>query len=55
MPWPPRKTGPARGFMGRSAITVLAGLPPRELARVAEISPLTGPERAPVYRLANKC
>src|SRR5215475_6406295 len=47
MPWPPRKTGPgARGFMDRSAITVLAGLPPRELTRVAEITPLTGPERA---------
>ncbi len=36
----------ARGFLDRSAITVLAGLPPRELARVAEITPLTGPERA---------
>jgi len=36
----------ARGFMDRSAITVLAGLPPRELARVNEITPLTGPERA---------
>jgi hypothetical protein len=36
----------ARGFMDRSAITVLAGLPPRELARVAEITPLTKPERA---------
>jgi hypothetical protein len=36
----------ARGFMDRSAITVLAGLPPRELARVAEITPLTRPERA---------
>jgi hypothetical protein len=36
----------ARGFMDRSAITVLAGLPPRELARVAEVTPLTGPERA---------
>jgi hypothetical protein len=36
----------ARGFMERSAITVLAGLPPRELARVNEITPLTGPERA---------
>ena len=36
----------ARGFMDRSAITVLAGLPPRELARVTEITPLTGPERA---------
>jgi len=36
----------ARGFLDRSAITVLAGLPPRELARVAEITPLTDPERA---------
>ena len=36
----------ARGFMDRSAITVLAGLPPRELARVNEITPLTEPERA---------
>jgi hypothetical protein len=36
----------ARGFMDRSAITVLAGLPPRELARVTEITPLTGPEQA---------
>jgi hypothetical protein len=35
-----------RGFIDRSAITVLAGLPPRELARVAEITPLTAPERA---------
>ena len=35
----------ARGFMDRSAITILAGLPPRELARVNEVTPLTGPER----------
>ncbi len=35
----------ARGFIDRSAITVLAGLPPRELTRVAEITPLTGPEQ----------
>ena len=35
----------ARGFADRSAITVLAGLPPRELARVREITPLTGPEQ----------
>jgi hypothetical protein len=35
----------ARGFADRSAINVLAGLPPRELARVAQITPLTGPER----------
>ncbi len=36
----------ARGFMDRSAITVLAGLPPRELARVTEVTPLSGPEQA---------
>jgi hypothetical protein len=36
----------ARGFADRSAITVLAGLPPRELAKVSEITPLTGPEQA---------
>ena len=35
----------ARGFVDRSAITVCAGLPPRELARVCEITPLTGPEQ----------
>ncbi len=35
----------ARGFVERSAITVLAGLPPRELARVSEIARLTGPEQ----------
>ncbi|MFC0862412.1 hypothetical protein ACFHYQ_08890 [Sphaerimonospora cavernae] len=35
----------ARGFADRSAITVLAGLPPRELARVSQITPLTGPEQ----------
>ena len=35
----------ARGFADRCAITVLAGLPPRELARVREITPLTGPEQ----------
>jgi len=35
----------ARGFIERSAITVLGGLPPRELARVREITPLTGPEQ----------
>lgn len=34
----------ARGFIERSAITALAALPPRELARVSEITPLTGPE-----------
>ena len=35
----------ARGFMERSAITVLAALPPRELAQVSQITPLTRPER----------
>jgi hypothetical protein len=35
----------ARGFIERSAITVLAGLPPRELDRVHEVTPLTDPER----------
>ena len=34
----------ARGFIERSAIIVMGGLPPRELARVHEITPLTGPE-----------
>lgn len=36
----------ARGFAERSAINVLAGLPPRELTRVHEITPLTGPEHS---------
>jgi hypothetical protein len=35
----------ARGFIERSAITVLAGLPPRELDRVHKVTPLTDPER----------
>jgi hypothetical protein len=35
----------ARGLAERCAITVLAALPPRELERVSEITPLTGPER----------
>ncbi|MEU7004179.1 hypothetical protein [Nonomuraea sp. NPDC046570] len=35
----------ARGFMDRSAITILAGLPPRELTRVNETTRLTGPEQ----------
>jgi hypothetical protein len=35
----------ARGLAERCAITVLAALPPRELDRVREIIPLTGPER----------
>ena len=36
----------ARGFVDRSAITAMAGLPPRELARVHEIMPMTPRERA---------
>jgi hypothetical protein len=36
----------ARGFIDRSAITILAGLPPRELAKVSEITRLTAPEQA---------
>ncbi|CAL9507667.1 hypothetical protein SUDANB121_03585 [Nocardiopsis dassonvillei] len=35
----------ARGFVDRSAITVLAGLPPRELAAVNRITPMTAPEQ----------
>ncbi|MBV9444667.1 MAG: hypothetical protein JO345_02030 [Streptosporangiaceae bacterium] len=35
----------ARGFIDRCAIKVLAGLPPRELARICEIAPMTGPEQ----------
>ena len=35
----------ARGFAERCAITVMGGLPPRELARVHEITPLTRPEQ----------
>jgi hypothetical protein len=35
----------ARGLAERCAITVLAGLPPRELDRVSEITPLTRSER----------
>jgi hypothetical protein len=35
----------ARGFVERCAITVMGGLPPRELARVCDITPLTGPEQ----------
>jgi hypothetical protein len=35
----------ARGFVERCAITVMGGLPPRELARVNEITPLTEPEQ----------
>jgi hypothetical protein len=35
----------ARGFIDRCAIRICAGLPPRELARLCEISPMTGPEQ----------
>lgn len=35
----------ATGFMERSAIKILAGLPPRELDRVGEVLKLSGPER----------
>lgn len=41
----PEDRAKARGFVERSAITVMGGLPPRELARVSEICPLTGPEQ----------
>jgi hypothetical protein len=36
----------ARGFIERSAIKVLAALPPRELEKVTQVTPLTGPEQA---------
>ena len=35
----------AQGFVERSAIKILAGLPPRELDRVGQVVKLTGPER----------
>jgi hypothetical protein len=35
----------ARGFIDRCAITITAGLPPRELARVTQVTPMTGPEQ----------
>jgi hypothetical protein len=41
----PEDRAKARGFVERSAIVVMGGLPPRELARVSEIAPLTGPEQ----------
>jgi hypothetical protein len=41
----PEDRAKARGFVERSAITVMGGLPPRELARVSEICPMTGPEQ----------
>jgi hypothetical protein len=40
----PEDRAKARGFIERSAITVMGGLPPRELAQVREVTPLTGPE-----------
>jgi hypothetical protein len=42
----------ARGFVERSAVTVLAALPPRELDKVTQITPLTGPEKSLVARWA---
>jgi hypothetical protein len=41
----PADRAKARGFVERSAIVVMGGLPPRELARVHEVTPLTGPEQ----------
>jgi hypothetical protein len=41
----PEDRAKARGFVERSAIVVMGGLPPRELARLQEITPLTGPEQ----------
>ncbi|MEV0732249.1 hypothetical protein [Polymorphospora sp. NPDC050346] len=34
----------ARGFLERCAVTILAGLPLKELRRVSEVTPLTAPE-----------
>ena len=46
MPCRPRRTALRPGGLLRGrAITVLAALPPKELAKVSEVSPLTGPER----------
>ena len=41
----PAEPGPGLDIVGGTGITVLPGLPPRELDRVSEITPLTGPER----------
>ncbi len=38
----------ARGFIERAGVTVLAGLPPRELTKVAEVVSLSSEERAMV-------
>jgi hypothetical protein len=35
----------ARGFIERCAITITAGLPPRELAKISQVTPMTGPEQ----------
>ena len=40
----PEDRAQARGFVERSAITVMGGLPPRELASLSEVCPMTGPE-----------
>jgi hypothetical protein len=40
----PEDRAKARGFIERSAITVMGGLPPRELAQVREVTPLTRAE-----------
>ncbi|MGH3123292.1 MAG: hypothetical protein ACRDND_20060, partial [Streptosporangiaceae bacterium] len=40
----PEDRAKARGFVERSAITVMGGLPPRELASLSEVCPMTGPE-----------
>ena len=40
----PEDRAKARGFIDRAAITVMAALPPRELAQVRQVTPLTGPE-----------
>ncbi|MET7879827.1 hypothetical protein ABZS52_23210 [Micromonospora profundi] len=41
----PEDRAKAQGFIERSAIKILAGLPPRELNRVNEVIKLSGPER----------
>jgi hypothetical protein len=41
----PEDRAKAQGFVERSAVKILAGLPPRELNRVHEVIRLSGPER----------
>jgi hypothetical protein len=41
----PEDRAKARGFVERASITVMGGLPPRELEAVSAVTPLTGPER----------